>query len=135
MKRVLALSGIMIFLLSSGCTGVYKVEFPPADKLFITSGDDPGSESPKPYTPKGNLTVVNKCGMIPIPLFSVIPVKRATPDDTFNELVIPEIKKMGGDALINARVEYISESWLLRIFLPWCFEQTIVSGTVVKRHQ
>ncbi len=134
MRKVITLFGIMVFFLSSGCAGVYKVEYPPANKLFITSGDDPGSESKKSYTPKGNIVVVNKCGMIPIPLFSAIPVKRATPDDTFNEMVIPEIRKMGGDALINAKVEYISESWLLRIFIPWCWEQTIVSGTVVKRN-
>ena len=55
MKRTLLTALCLLLVAIAGCTlnRQHKVVYPPAGELFVTMGDDPGSESQKPYTPKG----------------------------------------------------------------------------------
>lgn len=137
MKSVL--NGILICLLASivfGCSATHKVAYPSGDDLFVTMGDDPASESQKPYTPKGTFIHVTQESHLPIPVLGLIPLGNAEPQYVFETYVFPQVTEMGGDALTNARVDHKPRpGFFTRLFGLGFFSpsHTVVTGQVVKR--
>ena len=121
----------------SGCATTYRVPYPPADELFVTMGDDPGSESEKPYIPKGTFVHVSPEWYLPLPILGLIVFGNANPQHVFEDEVLPKIREMGGDALTNARVEHTPRPHFVKRLLGLHLLQppalTIVTGQVVKR--
>lgn len=130
---------LFLFLLlglMAGCSMTHTVAYPPADDLFVTMGDDPGSESAKLYTPKGTFIHVTTEYYLPIPVLGLIPLGNAEPNHVFETQVIPKIREMGGDALTNARIQYTPPPGVfMRLIGLGAFSpsSTVVTGQVVNR--
>lgn len=126
----------IVVLLMNGCTiggTLYssKIPFITGDKLYITTGDDPGSESLKPYEPKGMLLHVERAKSTCF--FNLcIDDEDANPERVMEEIILPKVRNMGGDALINAYVDYTPDDRYCSCIGP-NKETIIVKGTVVKR--
>lgn len=137
MKRtVFALLLCLAVSMMFGCSVTHKVAYPPADDLYITMGDDPGSESQKPYTPKGTFIHVSNQSCIPFPVLGLIPLGNAEPQHVFENEVYPQVREMGGDALTSARIEHVPPAgFFSRLLGIGCLasSHTIVTGQVVKR--
>ncbi len=121
---------LLTFMLSS-CGSVYNevATFPPADEIFMTSGD---GDIQKPYTPIGQL-IYSKIGWrIPAPLLGLIPIADVDPEEELRETVIEEIKNKGGDGIINMRIVFESpKSGILGLFAKG--GSVYVTGTIIKR--
>ena len=133
-KRII----IIVFavgLLLMGCSSTHKVIYPASDILFVTCGDDPGSESDKPYIPKGQIIQVTSDVYAPIPIIGMfMKFGNAEPQYVFDNYVIPEVKRMGGDALIGANVVYKPAGPIIfGLVGARGSNTTIITGTVVKR--
>jgi len=105
----------IIFFTGCAVSLSHKVAYPPANDLFVTLGDDPGSESQKPYTPNGQFIHVEQEAYLPLPILGIfVKMGNANPQYVFDKKVIPQVRQMGGDALIGATVSYTPSS-------PWWF--------------
>lgn len=141
-KAKTATSSLMLLslILMSGCATSknHVIHYPPSDDFFITMGDDPGSESIRPYSPKGTLIHVSTEAYLPLPLFGLATIGNANPQFVFEQKVLPMVRSMGGDAMSSARVDHRpppNPFWRLLGF-PLLFiepSQTIVSGQVDQR--
>jgi hypothetical protein len=119
------------------CTTTYMVAYPPADDLYVTSGDDPGTESDRPYIPKGYFYYRKQQGRLPIPILGLIPLGNADVDYVVHQEALPMIRSMGADALINASIDYTKCSVLFGLFIGCLGEgdTTTVKGTAVLRQK
>jgi hypothetical protein len=132
----LALAGLIL----SGCASsrTHVVAYPPSDEFFVTMGDDPGSESIRPYSPKGTLIHVSEEGYIPLPLLGLATIGNANPQYVMEEKVLPRVRYMGGDAMSSTKVDHVPPPNGFARFLgfPLIFMQpsrTVVTGQVDKR--
>lgn len=136
-KYVVSIVLIPALLFLSGCASsiTHKVGYPAPDELFITVGDDPGSESNTPYSPKGQLIHVEKEAYVPLPILGIFMKNgNAEPQYVFNTEIIPQVQGMGGDALIGATISYTPAGpWILGLFGMRTGATTVVMGQVVKR--
>ena len=126
----------LVLVLASGCMNrQYKVLYPPATELFITTGDDPGSESQKPYTPKGQFINIAYEYYLPIPILGMfLKIGDAEPQYVYDRYVIPAVREMGADALTNAQVQHTPPGPILHGLLGMrAGGMTIVMGQAVKR--
>ena len=102
----------------------------------MTLGDDPGTESEVPYSPKGLYYYSYTEQYLPIPILGLIPLGNAEIDRVIYEDVLPEIREMGGDSLTSGKITHTPRPhWALRflglgILFP---SQTVVTGQVNKR--
>jgi len=122
---------IMVGVACSGCGIKYmeKVKFPSPDDLFITTGD---GDIQKPYTPVGQMILVEKGWRIPLPLFGLIPVDDVYPDSVLKEKVYDEVTRMGGDGVINLRISWTPpKNGFLGMFAEG--GSLAMYGTVIKR--
>ena len=137
MNRMLQCLLCVALLLMAGCTlnRTHRVEYPPSTDLFVTSGDDPASESQKPYVPKGQFIHVAQEYYLPFPLLGMfVKIGEAEPQYVFDHHIIPRVREMGGDALTNAKVSYIPPGPILSGLLGFrSGGVTTVSGQAVKR--
>lgn len=136
--RFLTTLALLSLVLTAGCNTTHRVAYPAADDLFVTMGDDPGSESPSSYTPKGTLIHSSNELHIPFPILGLLTFGKAEPQHVFETYVLPKIREMGGDALTSSRVQHTPRPhWFWRLLgLPLIFRessQTVVIGQVVKR--
>lgn len=120
-------------ILATGCATSYthRVAYPPSDELFITMGDDPGSESVRPYSPKGTFIHFSREMYLPIPLFGLITIGNANPEYVFDQKVLPEVRRMGGDAISSARVDHVPPPHAFLRFLGFPLLFTPASSTMV----
>jgi hypothetical protein len=121
---------IASFLLLS-CGSLYNetATFPPANEIFMTSGD---GDIQKPYTPIGQL-IYSKVGWrIGVPLLGLIPIADVDPEKELRTAVINEIKKMGGDGLINMAITFEAAKPGLLGFQA-SGGKIFVTGTIIKR--
>jgi hypothetical protein len=134
MKRIVSGVVTLIVLMSfvAGCSFTRKVAFPPADELYITCG-----ENTKENITKGSILHATQAPCIPIPILGLIGWGMADPQKVFDEVIKPEVKTMGGDALICANVQYEPGPGffgrLLGIGCLFSTETTALRGMVVKR--
>ena len=138
MVRGLLLMGVAMMVCGCATSRTHVVAYPPSDDFFVTMGDDPGSESVRPYSPKGTLIHVSVEAYIPLPLFGLATIGNANPQYVFEEKVLPRVRYMGGDAMSSARVEHVPPPNVLARLLgfPLIFmepSRTIVTGQVDKR--
>jgi hypothetical protein len=142
MKTMHCITGLIMAgcMLGAGCATcvTHRIAYPASDDLFITMGDDPGSESVRPYSPKGTMIHVSRESYIPLPLLGLATIGNANPQYVFEEKILPKVRAMGGDALTNARVDHIPPPNVLSrlIGITLMFRQpstTIVTGQAVKR--
>ncbi len=127
---------VPLLLVLTGCTTFRTINYPPSSELFVTPGDDPGSESEQPYTPKGYMFVAASEMYLPLPFFGLIPLGNASPEYVFMHKAQPKIHEMGGDALIDTKIAYNSGAPFIMKLFGWGWilpKTTIISGTVVQR--
>lgn len=137
MDRSVKFLVVVVLLCTVGCSlnTTRRVQYPPASELFVTSGDDPGSESPKPYVPKGQfIHIANEC-YVPIPVLGMfLKIGNADPQVVFDRYIIPGVREMGGDGLTNASVSFTPPGPILMgLFGMRPGGTTIVFGQAVKR--
>ena len=123
---------IFPLILLTGC-GAYRsaITFPSANDVFITTGD---GDIQKPYTPVGELLVMKIGWRIPIPILSLIPVDDAIPEGILQNEIVPKIKKMGGDGLINMTIDWRPPKGGILGFLGLgTGGQVFIRGTEIKR--
>ena len=94
-----ALLSALLFSLTTGCTVVNTVQVPsvpgaPGQDVFVTSGD-----ITEPHEVVGMMQV-HKGGVL---LFGNIDVVGTDLETGFKELLIPEVKKRGGDGVVRVR--------------------------------
>lgn len=123
----------LVLVLVSGCTMTRRIAYPPANDLFITCGENVTS-----YIPKGQFFHVTQAPCLPVPLLGLIGYGSADVQKVYEKRVIPQIKQMGGDALICSNVQYTPDvGFWGRLVGIGCVlgsaEMTIVNGVVVKR--
>lgn len=120
MKSIIRNIAIVIclgLLMNCASTYQYKVEYPAAEDIFITLGDDPGTESEVPYIPKGYYYYSHSEYYMPIPILGLIIFGNADIDHIMYDKVIPDIRKMGGNSLTNGSISHIKRpSTLSRFF-------------------
>lgn len=118
-----------LMLISCGITSKEVASFPPSDEVFITSGD---GDIQKPYTPVGQLIFYKVGYRIPLPLLGLIPINDVRADRELREQVITEVKKRGGDGLINMSINFTSpKSGFLGFGANGGY--IFVTGTIIKR--
>jgi len=143
-KRISALpAGMMLLIVLSffsGCAGGSRqILYPPANKLFVTTGDDPGSESQKTYIPKGYLVHTSVEWSPPLPIFGLLVFGKADPQYVLNKKVLPKVLAMGGDAITGVQISHLPRANALirflglHIFTMGFVSSTTVAGQVSKR--
>lgn len=121
---------LLITVFFVGCGAYNEVAtFPPSDQVFITSGD---GDIQKPYTPVGQLIYAKSGYRIGLPLFGLIPFNDVNPDKELREEVITEIRKQGGDGLINMHINFEAPKNGI-IGLGAKGGVLFVTGTIIKR--
>ena len=136
MKKLIILSLTSMLMLSSCATVMtHKVGYPASSDLYVTLGDDPGSESQKPYIPKGQIIHITNEMYWPIPILGMfLKAGNAEPQYVFDKEVIPQVKRMGGDAIIGARVNYTPAGPMLMGLIGLrTGARIVIVGQVVKR--
>lgn len=103
MKKNLWLISIVLIFTSCIATYQSRTIFPPADQLFITSGD---GDIAKPYTPIGQFLYIKAGYRIPIFLLGFIDTWDVDPDEVLKSEVYSKIREMGGDGLINMSISW-----------------------------
>lgn len=118
-----------VCILVSSCAVMKKVHFPAADDIFMTTGD---GDIQKPYTPVGQLLFYKTGFRIPFPLLGLIPLADVDPDLTLKQDIYREVREMGGDAVINLRIDWTpASSGVLGMFAHG--GRIAVYGTVIRR--
>jgi len=127
MKKILI--AVSVFLLTSCATFKSQTIFPRAEDLFITSGD---GDITKPYTPIGQFIFLKTGFRIPLPLFGLIPIKDVDPDEILKTEVYSAIRSMGGNGLINMKIDWRpAKSGFLGLLANG--GSVTIYGTVIKR--
>ena len=126
---------ILLTLTSCAINRTHTIQYPASGDLFVTSGDDPGSESEKAYIPKGKVIQFNQEIYWPIPIAGIwLKSGNAEPQHVFDNYVIPKVKSMGADALTDAYVGYTPEDpWIMGLLGIRKGQSTLVIGQAVKR--
>lgn len=102
MKKVLLMFAVITLLF--GCAAIKeKITFPASDDVFMTTGD---GDIQKPYTPIGQLFYWEEGFRIPGLLIGLIPFKDIDPDVVLKQDIYKEVKRMGGDAVINLKINW-----------------------------
>lgn len=118
-----------VLVLGPGCRSIRMVNFPSGRDVYVTTGD---GDITKPYEPLGMIMCVEKGVRIPLPLLGLIPLADVDPDITLKQKVIPQVKTMGGDAIINLGVNWEPASpGFLGIMASGGY--LAIYGTVVRR--
>ena len=137
MKNIIQYSLFMVLFFAVGCVTniTHRVQYPPSSELFVTSGDDPGSESLKPYVPKGQFIHITQEFYLPFPVLGMfIKFGDAEPQAVFDRYVIPRVREMGADALTTANVQYTPPSPILWGLLGLrTGGMTVITGQAVKK--
>lgn len=120
----------LLALLLSSCGAYNEVTtFPPANEIFITSGD---GDIQKPYTPIGQLIYAKTGYRLGLPLIGLLPINDVDPDHELRTSVITEIKKKGGDGLINMHITFEApKNGILGIGAKG--GTIFITGTIIKR--
>lgn len=129
MKKILLMLTVITMLL--GCAAIKEqVTFPASDDVFMTTGD---GDIQKPYEPVGQLLYYDQGFRLSmIPLIGLIPFKTVDPDVALKQEIYKEVKKMGGDAVINLRIDWQPAKNGFLGFLS-TGGTIVVYGTVIKR--
>jgi len=116
-------------LLFSGCVTFKKIAFPQSDEMFITTGD---GDITQPYEPIGQMTYVKSGFRIPFPLLGFIPISDALAEDAINGIIAAKARAMGGNAVINLRIDWAPPS---NGFLGLGANggALVINGTVIKQ--
>lgn len=128
-----AITLLMVLSCLLGCaSGSRQILYPPANKLFVTTGDDPGSESQKTYTPRGYLVHTSVEWSPPLPIFGLLVFGKAEPQYVLNKKVLPQVLAMGGDAITGVQISHLPRTpALIRFFGLHLFFGGFVSSTTV----
>ena len=121
-----------LLIILGGC-GAYRsaVTFPSANDVFVTTGD---GDIQKPYTPVGELIYIKVGSRIPFPILGLIPINDAIPEGILQSEIVPKVKKMGGDALINMQIDWKPPKGGILGFLGFGSGGSVyIKGTVIKR--
>lgn len=131
MKKFFYLAVLIISLQLTSCGTLYNqsATFPPADEVFLTSGD---GDIQKPYTPIGQLIYLKKGWRINLPIFGLIPIADVDPEKEIRESIVKEIKLKGGDGLINMAITFEAPSSGILGFNAKG-GMVFVTGTIIKR--
>lgn len=131
-KKILIIFSFFAFLiLINGCGAIgISTNFPSPDDVFITTGD---GDIQKPYTPIGQLIYVHQGYRINfLPLFGLIPVDDVDVDYELKTAIFKKVRSMGGDALINMKINWEPPSnGFLGLLANGGY--LFVTGTVIKR--
>lgn len=103
--------------------------FPDPNDLFMTSGD---GDIQKPYTPIGEIFYTERGWRIPLPLWGLIRFHDVYPEQLVREKLESKVREMGGDSVINLRVDWSPPSSGFLGFLA-TGGSIVVTGTVIKR--
>jgi len=121
----------LCLLILTGCASTYsdQVSFPPADDLFVTTGD---GDITRPYTPVGQLIYLKKGYRLGLPLIGLLSIDDVDPGVELRRGVLEEARRMGGDGVINVQLDWIPPS---DGFLGFRASggQIVVYGTVIRR--
>lgn len=130
MKTKILLKLLLVAVLLSSCGAYNEVTtFPPADEIFITSGD---GDIQKPYTPIGQLIYAKTGYRLGVPLLGMIPINDVDPDKEIRKAVIDEIRKKGGDGLINMIINFEApKNGILGLGAKG--GTIFITGTIIKR--
>ncbi len=124
-------AGALLLVASSGCTIVNSVTLPSqpgTGDVFVTAGD-----IAQPHDVLG-LVQVKRSGVL---LFGLIDVVGTDLEAGFRDVLVPEVKKMGGDGVVRVRFQMTQYTgWakamgVLFFFVPLPSSVTI-TGQVVK---
>ena len=125
----LVLIAFCMLLVGGGCRMTRTVTFPAADECFITSGD---GDITKPYTPVGQVLYWEQGFRIPLPFLGLIPFRNVDPDIALNSIMLKKVQSMGGDGIINMRVDWQpAKKGFVGLFANG--GHLFVYGTVIKR--
>lgn len=128
MKKILLMLSVIVLLF--GCAAIKdQVTFPASDDVFMTTGD---GDIQKPYEPVGQLFYYEEGYRIPAPIIGLIPFKTVDPDVALKKEIYKEVKKMGGDAVINLRIDWQPAKNGYLGFMA-SGGRIVVYGTVIKR--
>ncbi|WP_156879180.1 hypothetical protein [Salinimicrobium xinjiangense] len=130
MKQIKLSILLLMTVFFVGCGAYNEVTtFPPSDEVFITSGD---GDIQKPYTPVGQLIYARSGYRLGLPILGLIPFNDVNPDRELREEVITEIKRQGGDGLINMQITFEApKNGILGIGAKGGV--LFVTGTIIKR--
>ena len=128
MKKILLMFAVVTLLF--GCAAMkQKITFPASDDIYMTTGD---GDIQKPYTPIGQLFYWDQGFRIPGPLIGLIAFKDVDPDVALKQEIAQEVKRMGGDGLINLSINWQpAKNGFLGMFATG--GSVAVYGTVIKR--
>jgi hypothetical protein len=104
MKRTFCIFSAALLVLISGCvtTQTDKLSYPSSDELYVTTGDGNFGE----YTPVGQIYFTKTGFRIPLPILGLLPVADVDPSTAVRQEVKRRARRMGGDAVINLRVDW-----------------------------
>lgn len=94
---------LMAVVLTCGCSSIRQVNFPSGNDVFVTTGD---GNIAKPYEPVGMLIYAKNGIRIPLPLLGFIPFDDVDPDLAIKQVLLPRVREMGGDAVINLNINW-----------------------------
>lgn len=121
---------IVVCLTFVGCSYRSSIEFPPANDLFVTTGD---GDIQKPYTPIGQIIYYKASPAIGIPLFNLF-VPTTDPEVEMNTGFMRMVREMGADAVINTSLDWKPPSSFLSRLLGWGHGgKVLIQGTAIKR--
>ncbi len=128
MKKIMFLMVVLVLLV--GCSAMQKkVTFPASDDIFVTTGD---GNIQKPYTPIGQLFYWDQGFRIPAPILGLIPFKDVDADVALKQAIYKEVRRMGGDGIINMSISWEPSSPGILGFMA-DGGSVAVYGTVIKR--
>jgi len=95
----------LIFILGACAPAVHRSTalFPPSEQIFLTSGD---GDIQRPYTPVGQLIYLKQGFRIPLPILGMLSIADIDPDYELRTEVLQEIRRLGGDAMINMEIRW-----------------------------
>lgn len=130
MKQIKLFLLLFVAVLFTSCGAYNEVAtFPPADEVFITSGD---GDIQKPYTPVGQLIYARSGYRLGLPILGLIPFNDVKPDKEIREAVVREIQAQGGDGLINMDITFEApKNGILGLGAKGGV--LFVTGTIIKR--
>jgi hypothetical protein len=97
--------------------------------MFVTTGD---GDIQKPYTPIGQLIYGRTGWRIPLPILGLIPVADVDPAVELRDGILAEVKRMGGDGVINLKLDWTPARGGL-LGLGATGGNIVIYGTVIKR--
>lgn len=127
-KKMLILTFSSLVIGCGGAKYVTQTTFPDPDEIFITTGD---GDIHKPYTPVGELVYYREGYVLKLWFITIISDKVDVDYELKKEIFV-RVKEMGGDGLINMRIQWLPPSDGCLGF----FEtggSILVMGTVIKR--